>query len=68
MKHRYFFYIAPEFAPEFASSRRWVVTVKDLNGRIRGVVICDNKLGLLDALEQAIPDDDEGLDIIFDEN
>lgn len=61
---RYFFEIAPEFPP----SKRWIVTVREFDGMIKGIVVCDNKLGLLDAIDQALPDDNDGLDIQFETN
>ena len=61
---RLFFNIAPEVAP----SKRWVVTVRDINGRTKGIVVCENKFGLLYALEQAIPDDDNDINVNFEVN
>lgn len=54
--------------PEFPDGRKWIVEARDYNNQIRAVVICENKLGLLDALEQALPDDDGSIDANFEKN
>lgn len=55
-------------APQFPYSKGWVVTFHDENNVLKGILTYANKAGLIDALEEAIPDDGNEIDIDFQTN
>lgn len=55
-------------APQFPDSRGWVVTFYDEGHVIKGILTYANKAGLIDALEEMIPDDGNEIDADFQTN
>lgn len=55
-------------APQFPYSRGWVVTFYNKNNVVKGILTCANKAGLIYALEEAIPDDGNNIDVDFQTN
>ena len=63
-KERFFF----EIVPEFPTGRKWIVTVRDHTHIVRGVVVVANKAGLMLTLEDAIPNDENEIDLTYEAN
>ena len=63
-KERFFF----EIVPEFPTGRKWVVTVRDQAHTVRGIIVVANKAGLMVALENAIPNDENEIDLPYEAN
>lgn len=61
-------HICFQISREFPYGRKFVVDIVTEEGEVKGRVVCEDKMELMDALDQAIDDDSNEINTNFGEN